>query len=88
MLVNLIVILAIVSAISYSKQLILERDQDFLSEGAKQEKKINQNLIESLQNLQSRSDELEKLNKYMTGRELKMIELKKRVAELEKINKQ
>ena len=83
MLANLIAILAIVSAISYSKQLIMEKDQAFLEQAAKKEKLANENLMKSFQYFQSRSEELEKLNRYMTGRELKMIELKKRVAELE-----
>ena len=34
--------------------------------------------------LKRRNEELERLNKIMTGRELKMIELKNRVKELEK----
>lgn len=85
-LANLIAILAIISAISYSKQLILEKDQDFLAESARKEKLANISLAKSIEDLQSRSEDLEKLNKFMTGREIKMIELKKRIEEMEGLN--
>lgn len=50
--------------------------------------KMTAQIKESKQNIESkvteRTEDLNKLNKYMTGRELKMIELKKRVVELSK----
>jgi len=68
------------------------KSKDEVGQFAANFNKMTATLRGSLENTESkvseRTADLEKLNKYMTGRELKMIELKKRVAELEKINKQ
>jgi len=42
------------------------------------------NQIESELNIKNKADEMEKLNKFMIGRELKMVELKNKIKELEK----
>lgn len=46
--------------------------------------KLKKNIEQVEQKVKDRTKELETLNKYMTGRELKMIELKKQIGELEK----
>ena len=45
---------------------------------------INEQLRNKIKTAQNRAQEMEKLNKLMIGRELKMIELKKQIAALEK----
>ena len=44
----------------------------------------NQHLEQEKKNLQTKTDELERINKLMVNRELKMIQLKKEVVELTK----
>jgi hypothetical protein len=46
-------------------------------------KKIEEELKKAKDNLQAKVEELEKFNKIAIGRELKMIELKKKITELE-----
>lgn len=50
-------------------------------------KKLNVEVAEKTRQLELRVKELEKLNKTMVGRELKMVELKSEIDELKKIIK-
>ena len=55
---------------------------------AKYTKGLEVKTVEQTGKLMNQVDELKLLNKVMVGRELKMIELKKKIAELEKENKE
>ena len=85
-IINQIIILAILSATSYFRQNIVEKGQTSLNELIEKSDEESKELKKALSEYENNSQELEKLNKFMTGRELKMIELKKRIAELEKKN--
>ncbi|MBN2422663.1 HAMP domain-containing protein [Candidatus Woesearchaeota archaeon] len=49
-----------------------------------QQKDINKSILKISRELESKNEELKKFNRLAVGRELKMIELKKRIKELEK----
>jgi len=60
----------------------LSRDE--LGEAGKSFNVVGQELIASNNEIQRKADELERMNKLMVGRELKMIELKNEIATLKK----
>lgn len=66
------------------------KTQDEVADFAKDFNKMSRDLKEARENIEAkvkdRTEELEKLNRFMTGRELKMIELKKKIQDLEQIN--
>lgn len=60
---------------------LIERSLDISSKELTQS---NQNLREEVKNAKQKAEELTRINNLMVGRELKMIELKKKVNELER----
>lgn len=70
-----------------SKVKIKNRDEigDFAVDFNKMTDTLRTSLENTEKKVKERTDELEKINSFLTGRELKMIELKKKVLDLEKV---
>ncbi len=68
-----------IGALSNSFKIMLKR----LNTEIDLQKKISNDLAESRKDLEKRNDELERFNRLAVGRELRMVELKKRIRELE-----
>jgi hypothetical protein len=75
-IINQLMILAILSGTSYFRQNIVEKGQDSFKALIKKINEDSNSLTKTLNRLEDRSQDLEKLNRFMIGRELKMIQLK------------
>lgn len=83
-LATFVVVFTVISAICYYYQIVLERDQILVAKIARESEKPSKDLLKALSDYKLKTEELEKLNSFMSGRELRMIELKEKIKELEK----